>query len=214
MKKKLIIDIILFVLMLLEYSRMYIPTILHEIFGLIMLGLVITHLIFNRVYISNIFKTKYNINSLLMLLTNIILIFAFMTTIILGILSSQDALVVTNINNIDVTRLHKILGYVCLIIIGVHLGINFNFMFGKVINIIKNKIVLFVLGIITIALGIFASTKLDYWNHIVGRYGFGIKKTNVFINFIEYFLIAFAVTIVINFIYKSLAKLRTKNSSN
>lgn len=52
--KRLVVDILLFILMIFEFSRMYMPTILHEIIGILLLVLVVIHLILNRNYIKNI----------------------------------------------------------------------------------------------------------------------------------------------------------------
>lgn len=77
MKKKLIIDILLFILMLLEFSKMYMLSILHEIIGIFLIILVIIHLILNKNYIKNIPKTKYNIRKMFILITNILFILSF-----------------------------------------------------------------------------------------------------------------------------------------
>ena len=60
MKKKLIVDIIMFILMLLEFSRLFTGALLHELIGIALLILVIVHLILNKNYILNIRKAKYN----------------------------------------------------------------------------------------------------------------------------------------------------------
>ena len=154
MKKKLIVDIIMFILMLLEFSRLYTGALLHELIGIALLILVIVHLILNKNYLLNILKAKYNVRSIIMLITNILLIISFLLTIVLGILSSGETLTFLNIHNLTIVKLHKILGNVSLIVIGIHLGINFNAMFGKITKLIKNNIVNYILEIIIIMLGI------------------------------------------------------------
>ena len=54
--KRIIVDLFLFILMLLEFSRMYMNPIIHEIFGIILIILFVIHLVFNRGYINNILK--------------------------------------------------------------------------------------------------------------------------------------------------------------
>lgn len=201
MKKKLIVDILMFILMLLEFSRLFTGAFLHELIGIVLLILVIVHLILNKNYILNIRKAKYNVRSIIMLITNILLIISFLLTIVLGILSSQETLTFLNIHNLTIVKLHKILGNVSLIIIGVHLGINFNAMFGKITKLIKNNIVNYILGIVIIIFGVYSSIKVDLIKHVIGEYGFGIKEGNIIINILEYLSIILMFTIIINYIY-------------
>ena len=206
MKKKLIVDILMFILMLLEFSRMFTGALIHELIGIVLLILVIIHLILNKKYILNIPKAKYNLNNILMLIINILLILSFLLTIVFGILSSQETLTFLNIHNLSIIKLHKILGNISLIIIGIHLGINFNSMFGKIIKLIKNNIVNYILGIIIIVLGIYSSIKVDLIKHVIGEYGFGIKEGNIIINTLEYLSIIMMITILINYIYKRIGE--------
>lgn len=206
MKKKLIVDIIMFILMLLEFSRLYTGALLHELIGIALLILVIVHLILNKNYLLNILKAKYNVRSIIMLITNILLIISFLLTIVLGILSSGEILTFLNIHNLTIVKLHKILGNVSLIVIGIHLGINFNAMFGKITKLIKNNIVNYILGIIIIMLGIYSSIKVDFIKHVIGEYGFSIKEGNIIINILEYLSIILMFTIIINFIYKRIGE--------
>ena len=120
----------------------------------------------------------------------------------MGILSSQETLAFLNIHNLTIVKLHKVLGNVSLIVIGIHLGINFNAMFGKITKLIKNKMVNYILGIIIIMLGIYSFVKVDFIKHVIGEYGFGIKEGNIIINILEYLSIILMFIIIINFIYK------------
>lgn len=206
MKKKLIVDISMFIFMLLEFSRLFTGALLHELIGIALLILVIIHLILNKNYILNIRKTKYNVKSIIILITNILLIFSFLLTIVFGILSSQETLTFLNIHNLTIVKLHKILGNVSLIVIGIHLGINFNAMFGKITKLIKNNIVNYILEIIIIMLGIYSSIKVDFIKHVIGEYGFSIKEGNIIINILEYLSIVMMITIIINFIYKRIGE--------
>lgn len=69
--KKIIVDILLLILMLIEYSRAQIPAEIHEITGICLIILVIIHLILNRKYLKSIPKGKYNLKRSLMLIVNL-----------------------------------------------------------------------------------------------------------------------------------------------
>ena len=202
--KKLLVDILLFVLMILEFSRMYMPTIIHEIIGILLMGLVIIHLVLNWNYIKNIFKGKYDLKKVIMLIVNALFMISLFLSLIFGILSSQDLLKFMNIGNLDIISLHKIMAYVSLLCMACHLGLNFNAMFGKVVKLINNKIVIFIMGIVIVGLGMYSWINLDIWNHLIGKYGFSIVTGNLFVNILEYLSIVLMMTIIINFIYKRL----------
>lgn len=204
MKKKLIVDILMFVLMLLEFTKIYSGALIHELVGIALFILVIVHLILNSAYIKNILKKKYDLKSILMLITNILLIIFFLLTSIFGMLSSKETLTFMNIHNLSINKLHKMFAYISLIIVGIHLGINFNAMFGKITKMIKNKIINIGLGLIIICIGIYSFIKLDYFKHLTGEFGFGIATSNIVIVLLEYLSIIMMVTIIINFIYKKI----------
>lgn len=202
MRKKLIVDILLFILMILEFSRPYMNTLYHEIIGILLLMLFIVHLIFNINYIKNIIKGKYNLKRIIMLIINATFIVTFLLSLIFGILSSQDLLKFLSVNNMSIISLHKILSYISLIIMGLHLGINFNAMFNPVIKMINNNFIIYLVDIVIIGFGIYSWYHLDLWNHITGKYGFSIVTGNIVINTLEYLCIVLMITIIINIIYK------------
>ncbi len=209
MKKKLIVDILMFILILLEFSRLFTGALIHELIGITLLILVIINLILNKNYILNIFEAKYNAKNTIMLIINALLICSFILTSTFGILSSEETLTFLNIHNLNIIKLHKILGYLSLIIVGAHLGINFNAMFGKITKLIKNNIVNS-LEIIIIILGFYSSIKVDLIKHIIGEYGFGIKEGNIIISTLEYLSIILMLTIITNFIYKRIGDKRNE----
>ena len=75
-------------------------------------------------------------------------------------------------------------------------------MFGKIINKIKNKYLLYGIFILIIILGVYSFIKLDFWLHLIGKYGFSIVTDNIFINTLEYLCIVMMIAIIVNFIYK------------
>ena len=205
MKKKLIVDILMLALMLIEFSKNYLSPLIHEIIGIILFILVIIHLILNKNYIKNVFKTKKDAFGVLMFIINISFFITFMLSIIFGILSSQSFLKICNIHNVNIINLHKILSYLSLIILGFHLGINFNMMFGKLTNKL-NKYILYIIQLIIIIYGIYSFIKLDIIRHITGIYGFSIVNGNIFINLLDYLSIVLMITFLTNIICRRIKK--------
>ena len=201
MKKKIIVDILMFILMLLEFSRGYMKPIFHEIFGICLIVLVILHLIFNRNYFKTIFKGKYNLKKTIMLIINAGFMITFILSMIFGLLSSQELLKFLNIGNLRIVELNKILAYISLIFMGLHLGINFNAMYGKISNKIKNKILIYLIDLIIIVIGIYSFISLDILKHITGEFGFSILEGNIIINILKYLSIIMMLAIIMNKIY-------------
>ena len=204
MKKKLIVDILMFILLIPEFSRVYTCTIVHEIIGITLFVLMIIHLLLNKKYLINIFKIKHNTKTIIILITNIILVISFLLTTIFGIMSSKEILTFLSVHNLNIIKLHKIFGYISLIIVGLHLGINFNSMFGRITKLINNDIVNCILGISIVILGIYSFIKVDYLKHLTGEYGFSINIGSLIISILEYLSIIMMIVIIANFIYKKI----------
>lgn len=190
--KKIAVDILLFILMLLEYSRAYLPSEIHEIIGICLIILVIMHLALNKKYFKAISKGKYSFKRSFMLAVNVLFIITFSATCITGILSSQDILTVMNIGNLTTIYLHKIFAYASVIVLGMHLGINLTKLFNKF-----NKI----LYVIIIILGAYSLIAVDFWNHLIGNYGFSLVTWNIIINMLEYLLIILMFSAITHLVF-------------
>ena len=200
MKKKLFIDILMFILMLLEFSKGYLSNILHEIIGIILLLLLIIHLILNRTYLKNIPKGKYNTKRIIIIIVDSIFILSYVISIILGILTSEELFISLNVHSISITKLHKIISYLNVILLGLHLGINFTFIFGKLT--FKNKYLNYFISFIFLIYGIYSFIKIDLYNHLIGIYQYGNIEGNLFVNIARYLGIIIMLSIITNYLYK------------
>ena len=191
--KKIVVDILMFILMLLEYSRVYLPSEIHEIIGICLIILVLMHLILNRKYFKAIPKGKYSFKRSFMLIVNVLFIITFSATCITGLLSSQDILTVMNIGNLTTIYLHKIFAYASIIVLGMHLGVNLTKLFNK----FENKLIY----ITIIILGAYSFIAVDFWNHLTGNYGFSLVTGNIIINTMEYLLIILMFSTITHLIF-------------
>lgn len=199
-KKKIIVDILLFLFMLLEFSRGYMEPIFHEIFGVILIILVIIHLILNRHYIKSIDKGKYNATRMITLVINIIFFMTFVLSLICGILSSQDLFSILNVQSLTLVELHKIFAYISLIFMGLHLGVNFNAMFGTIKKKIKHNFLIYLIEIVIVIYGIYSFMKLNILEHVTGVYGFSMIEGNIYLNITRYFMIVMMIAIIMHHI--------------
>ena len=202
MKKKIIIDILLFIFLILEFSRNYLEPVYHEIFGIILIILVIIHLLLNKNYLKNIPKGRYNLSRTIMLIINSVFFITFILSLIFGILSSQYLLTFLNQNSFIIIKLHKTCSYLSLIFMSLHLGLNFNLIFNK----IKNNKFIYIIEIIIIIYGIYSFIKLDIIKHIIGTYGFGYFEGNILINLLNYLSIILMLSLITNKIYTKIKK--------
>lgn len=186
--------------MLIEFSKVYLPP-LHEIVGICLLALVIAHLILNGKYIKAIPKGKYNLKRSSFLIINVAFMIVFFLTTIFGLLSNQEILTFLNIGSLTTVYLHKILAYICLILLGIHLGMNINGLFRKVENKLPKTLTYF-LYIIIVIFGIYSMVQVDFINHITGNHGFSIVTGNILINTIEYLFIILMFSVITHIILK------------
>ena len=182
--------------MIMEYSKTYLPGEIHEIIGILLIALVTVHIILNKNYIKAIPKDKYNTKRKALFVTNIAFLIAFCITSIFGILSSQYILTPLNIGNLSIISYHKILAYLCIIILGIHLGFNLEKTFKK----IDNKLIYLVDAAIII-FGAYSLIQTDFYRHLTGNIGFSMVSGNIFINSLEYLSIILMVTVITKLIF-------------
>ncbi len=180
--------------MLLEYSRVYLPSEIHEIIGICLIILVLIHLILNRNYFKAITKGKYSFKRSFMLIINVLFIITFSATCITGLLSSQNILTFMNIGNLTTIYLHKIFAYASVIVLGMHLGVNLTKLFNK----FENKLIY----VIIIILGAYSLIAVDFWNHLIGNYGFSLVTGNILTNTLEYLFIILMFSTITYFVFK------------
>lgn len=192
------------ILMILEFSKGYLEPIWHEVFGVLLLILFIIHLILNKSYIKNIPKGEYKNKRTIMLFINIGFFITFLLSVLFGLLISQELFKFLNVHNYGITKLHKIISYISILLLGLHLGINFNSLFGKLEKIIKHKIIKYIISILIIGYGIYSFIKLKLLSHIIGTYQYGLIDGNIIINIIRYFSVVMMLSIIINYIYKKI----------
>jgi len=104
-----------------------------------------------------------------------------------------------NISNIQIIKLHKTFGYISLIIMGIHLGLNSSTILAK---IKINKILLYIIEILITIYGFYSFIKLDIIKHILGIYGFNFMGGNIVVNILRYLCIVLMIGIITNCIKK------------
>lgn len=119
MNKKITVDILMFIAIILEFLSL--PILIHEIVGVGLLFLVMLHIKFNKNYFKAIPKGKYNLKRTIDLIINMGLLISLSVTIVSGICSSQKSLKSLKIGNHKISHIHKSSSIFSLIFLGLHL---------------------------------------------------------------------------------------------
>lgn len=119
MNKKIIVDILMVIAIILEFLSL--PILIHEIIGIGLIFLIALHLKFNKRYFKAINKGKYNLKRTIELIVNIGLMISLVITIISGIFSSISSLKDLRIGKHKVSHLHKQSSIFSLIFLVLHL---------------------------------------------------------------------------------------------
>ena len=119
MNKKVTVDILMFIAIILEFLSL--PILIHEIVGIGLLFLIILHIKFNKNYFKAITKGKYTLKRTVDLIINIGLMISLLITIISGIFCSQKSLKSLKIGNHKMPHIHKSSSLISLIFLVLHL---------------------------------------------------------------------------------------------
>lgn len=199
---KIIVDVIMIILMLLEYSKIYTGQLIHELCGVILLILFITHNILNISFYKSLFKGKYNINRIIMTIINIGFLLCMLLTIILGIPISSYLFKFLKLDgNMTTRKLHTILGYWGLIFLSFHLGLHFKMIFSKISNKTKNNVILRIatcfIQVLIIIYGIKLMIDNNLGDYLIGKSSFAIPNGDIINSFVNYFIIVFSIGLVV-----------------
>ena len=210
MRKKIVIDILMFILMLLEYSKLYTGQLLHEVFGILLLILFILHNILNIKFYKGLLKGKYNLQRITITVINFLLLMCLLFAIILAIPISESIFKFLNLSaNMTVRKLHTIFGYWSLILMSIHLGLNLKILSAKIKNKVKErkiiKIFFCIIELIIVALGIKAIIDTNLGLYLVGKASFAIP-TNAIVSFLNNFCIVATISIITNKLEKILKR--------
>lgn len=207
---KMILDIVMLGLLVLEYSKLYTGQLIHEIIGIVLLILFLTHNILNINFYKNLFKGKYTITRIITSFVDITFLICMLFTIILGIPISQKVFSFLKINgNMIINKLHIIFGYWSLIILSIHLGLHFKMIFTKMINKAKTnkmlRVILYIIQIIIVIYSIKAIIDTNLCDYLIGKASFSIPS-NIFLSLFNNLSIVFAISIIVFQIQKILLK--------
>jgi hypothetical protein len=159
---KLALDAIMLVLLVLMYKKQVISLSFHEIGGLALIGLFVIHHLLNARWIAATTRKLFSKSTPGMVraraIVDALLLVSFLTVGITGILINKTLFVIHVEGNAK--TLHYFSSALSVILMGVHLGLHADYLFGKVFKKAANKIAKIATAVVLAALVAFGGYSL------------------------------------------------------
>lgn len=174
---KFILDVCMAILFTLLFKKMLFGMKFHEIAGLVIGGVVLVHCALNFKWIKAITKKLFNKNMALrtrmMYLLDLLLLIDVAVIILSGIFISKVVFPNLRLESIPSLKgIHISASYILLMIIGIHLGLHWNWVmsiFKKIFKIPQNNIITYIsraLAILVLLFGIYSLNSVGYFSRI------------------------------------------------
>ena len=217
--KKYFLDAVLCVLFLAVMSFHFLPKVLHEISGLMMLATVIFHSVLNRRRLFNFYRGKLLSKKIFSTLINFSMLAIFAVIFVSGVCISNhifhDFISLEIRRNMTLHQLHVSLPYVLMILIGLHIGVHWSELWNRFLNLIKlqknslpYKVGCYISIFAIICLGIYGAFLNKVGDRILMKHIFATPATELsFAEFVIVFLATIGIySVAIYFIEKKFLK--------
>ena len=207
MKLRQVIDILMVVIMPLLMAYSLIGDFFHEIAGIVMMCLFITHLCLNRKWLFNIFKGRYSPRRTVQTVINLLLILFMLLQPISGILMSKYVLKEVTLPGISslVRTVHLALAYWGYCLISIHAGMHIESVMLKAKRKKKSTYdVLNVLMWVVAVYGCYAFIKRGFPGYMF------LQNAFVFIDFSEPIVFFIADYLAILILFENIGRLLSK----
>ena len=165
---KLVLDAIMLVLLVLMYKKQVISLSFHEIGGLALIGLFVIHHLVNGRWIAAATKRFFSKSTSGFVracyLVNVLLLLAFLTVGVTGALISKVVFSLHVAGNFK--TLHYFSSALAVVLMGVHLGLHANYIFGKLFQKGANKIAKAAVAVLLACLIAFGGYSLTTTNFV------------------------------------------------
>jgi hypothetical protein len=186
---RLVIDLSMTVLMLVAMAYQITGNTIHELVGVILFLLFITHNFLNRKWYKTIFKGKHNVRRILSIAVNILFLVSMAVVMLSSVPISRDIFAFIPINSdMILLQIHVMTSYWGFIFMAVHIGMSW----GTIINSVRKMtgitstnrirtIVLRVLAVLIVVYGVQASFEREmfYKLTVYNPFGWNIDKSSI-----------------------------------
>lgn len=183
-RRKLVLDILLLTLLLVEFAYELTGSTLHELLGLAMFGLLLVHGSWNWHWFRNLCKGRYKGWRVLNLVVNALLLIAALMMMANGMANSDLLYQVTAIELEWIPRvLHTTSANWFLVLMAVHLGLHWQQVMNETRRFARlgkptrlRRIVLSLLVFVLAVVGLHASFERSLYAHLIAYYSFGQRR--------------------------------------
>jgi hypothetical protein len=186
---RLVIDLSMTVLMLVAMAYYITGNTIHELVGVLLFLLFITHNILNRRWYKTIFKAKHNVRRILSIVVNLLFLVSMAVVMISSVSISRDIFPFIPINNDTILlQIHVMTSYWGFIFMAVHIGMSWGTIFNavrKMTGITSSSrihtIVLRVIAVLIVVYGVQASFDRDmfYKLTVYNPFGWDIDESSM-----------------------------------
>ena len=159
---KLSLDVIMLVLLVLMYRKQVISMAFHEIGGLALIGLFVIHHLVNAKWIGAVTRKLFRKDTSGVVraryIVDVLLLLAFLAVGVTGVLISKVVFSIHVQGNFK--TLHYFASALAIILMGVHLGLHADYIFGKILRKGANKVAKAVLCVVIAAMVAFGGYSL------------------------------------------------------
>lgn len=159
---KLALDAVMLVLLVLMYKKQVISMAFHEIGGLALIGLFVIHHLVNGRWIAATTRKLFSKTTPAMVraryIVDVLLLIAFLAVGVTGVLINKTLFTVRVAGNAQ--TLHYFSAALAVLLMGVHLGLHADYIFGKVFLRGANRIAKFAVGVVLAAMIAFGGYSL------------------------------------------------------
>lgn len=204
-----LLDLLLLLLLVFEMTFFYLPPVLHEIMGVLMIIPILYHLALNRRYVFALGRGRWNGPRGLRLLLNVLLMLACLVTIVSGCLTSSQlftGLVPFSLrSNPTLYQLHSAAARYFLILAGLHLGMHVTAWWQRWLHLagitsrpFLSHLLMGGLAVLLGATGAYAAYQDRLWDHLQGVHifmtpalsysgpGYALTQAGIIFLFVEF----------------------------
>ena len=189
----------------------------HEILGTITFILFILHNILNIKWYKSIFKGKHGFQRTFHIVINLLLFLAMLGMMISGIMLSSTVFSFLNIpTTMFARKLHMVSTSWGFALMAIHVGLHITGLMNKLNKKMKNNIFEYVYYFaLTLIIGIgvysFITNKIYEDMFLMNDFKFFDYEQSPILFYLKYLAILIGIALVINFIFKFIAKMKNKN---
>lgn len=208
-KVKTAIDLVLIFALPILMGYSLVSEFYHEIIGISIGVLFVVRMVLNRKWFSSLFRGRYNIRRIVMLIVNLCLIISMLNLMVSGVFISKHVFRFLGIHTLSsqMRKIHMLASYWGLLILSFHAGIHGSVMISK----LKPKPAKYAVGSVFLlisAYGVHAFDKRGFYDFLFGKVVFVFfDRSEPFVYYYLDYLAVMILFMTLGYLFIKLTKL-------